>query len=72
MIMFEVKTFSFQVQSQLAIDVLMRSIDKEIQSLRETMQICDTSDFTQYLVYIKAEEQYEELKIIKDQLENNL
>jgi hypothetical protein len=58
-----------EIKSKLAHDVLMRAIDKELESLRLTMLQCDTNDAVQYEVFLRAKEQHEELLKVKDDVD---
>ena len=57
-----------EIRSKVAKNTLERAINKEVASLKETMDNCDQSDFMQYQAYLRAKDQLEELEIVKANL----
>jgi hypothetical protein len=60
---------TIQITNQLQNDVLLRIVDGEIKNLVQTMQKCDPSDFMQYQIWCRAQEQAEELREVRKQLQ---
>lgn len=58
-----------EIKSTFEKSLLERAIDKEMHSLLEVMKSCEQSDFQQYQIYKKAENEYDTLKEIKNELD---
>lgn len=58
-----------EIKSAFEKSLLERAIDKEMHSLLEAMKSCDQNDFQQYQIYKKAENEYDTLKEIKNELD---